>query len=46
MLDAGQVTLDAMAWRPGAAGWAALSSYSELGAADPPPPPLPPPPAD
>jgi len=41
MLAAGQVLPNALAWRPGAAGWAPLSAYTELGApgAAPPPPP-------
>jgi len=45
MLDAGQVTKDSMAWMPGAAGWAPVGTYAELGgdaAAAPPPPPPPP----
>jgi len=45
MVAAGQVSPNAMAWRPGAASWAAVSTYSELGgsgAAAPPPPPPPP----
>ena len=45
MLAAGQVAPDAMAWHPGAAGWAPLASYPGIGqpAAAPPPPPPPPP---
>ena len=43
MVESGQVTPSTQAWRPGAAGWAALDSYSELGlgsgSAMPPPPP-------
>lgn len=43
MLDAGQVTRETLAWRPGAAGWAPVAEYSELaaGVAAPPPPPPP-----
>jgi len=43
MLAGGQIAADAMAWRPGAPGWAAASSYGELalGAGAPPPPPPP-----
>lgn len=44
MVQGGQVTPSTQAWRPGAAGWAALETYSELGlgggAPPPPPPPL------
>jgi hypothetical protein len=42
MLAAGQITRETMAWRPGAAGWAAAGSYAELdgnATAAPPPPP-------
>jgi membrane protease subunit (stomatin/prohibitin family) len=41
MLAAGQISGETMAWRPGAAGWAAVRSYAELGggASTPPPPP-------
>lgn len=42
MVSSGQVTSSTQAWRPGAAGWAPLDSYSELdlgGGAMPPPPP-------
>jgi membrane protease subunit (stomatin/prohibitin family) len=44
MVAAGQVVLSTLAWHPGAAGWAPLSSYAgwEGGAAAPPPPPPPP----
>ncbi|MCL4840163.1 MAG: SPFH domain-containing protein, partial [Thermoanaerobaculia bacterium] len=44
MLAAGQVAPDAMAWHPGAAGWAPVASYPGFGtpAAAPPPPPPPP----
>ncbi len=45
MVAAGQVLPSAMAWRPGAAAWAPVSSYAELGgaaSAAPPPPPPPP----
>jgi membrane protease subunit (stomatin/prohibitin family) len=44
MLAAGQVAPTTSAWRPGAAGWAAVSTYAELGAGAAPPPPPPPPP--
>ncbi len=43
MLAAGQVAATTLAWRPGAAGWAAASSYPELVADSLPPPPPPPP---
>ena len=43
MVSAGQVARDVNAWRPGASGWAPLSTYHELdlggGSAMPPPPP-------
>lgn len=43
MMQSGQVAGSTQAWRPGAAGWAALDTYSELGlgsgGAMPPPPP-------
>jgi membrane protease subunit (stomatin/prohibitin family) len=43
MLDGGQVTRETLAWRPGAAAWAPIAAYPELGngsvAAPPPPPP-------
>ncbi|HVR37828.1 MAG TPA: SPFH domain-containing protein [Thermoanaerobaculia bacterium] len=43
MIANGQVASSTQAWRPGASGWAALDTYSELGgsssAAPPPPPP-------
>ena len=42
MLAAGQVAASTPAWRPGAAGWAAASTYAELGAGATPPPPPPP----
>ena len=42
MLAAGQVAASTPAWRPGAAGWAAASTYAELGAGAAPPPPPPP----
>ena len=35
MLAAGQVAPTTSAWRPGAAGWAAVSTYAELGRAAP-----------
>lgn len=45
MIQGGQVAATTQAWRPGAAGWAPLDTYSELtiGGAAPPPPPPPPP---
>lgn len=45
MVQSGQVTASTQAWRPGAAGWASLDSYGELGLGGgtmPPPPPPPP----
>ncbi|HEX2834977.1 MAG TPA: SPFH domain-containing protein [Thermoanaerobaculia bacterium] len=44
MIQGGQVAASTQAWRPGAAGWAPLESYSELatGGGTPPPPPPPP----
>jgi len=42
MLQSGQVAPGAHAWRPGAAGWAPVSEFEELGMAAPPPPPPPP----
>jgi len=45
MVQSGQVASSTQAWRPGAAGWAAVDSYPELGggsSAMPPPPPPPP----
>jgi membrane protease subunit (stomatin/prohibitin family) len=43
MMQGGQVASSTQAWRPGAAGWAPLDTYAELGAgsgnAMPPPPP-------
>ena len=44
MVSAGQVARDTQAWRPGAAGWAPLSTFSDFDAgtsAAPPPPPPP-----
>jgi len=44
MVAAGQVLPSTLAWSPGAAGWAPLSSYPGFGAgaaAPPPPPPAP-----
>ncbi|MGK2859131.1 MAG: SPFH domain-containing protein [Thermoanaerobaculia bacterium] len=43
LVAGGQVAADAMAWKPGAAGWAPLSTFAEFGggAAMPPPPPPP-----
>ncbi len=44
MVAAGQVASSAMAWRPGAAGWAPVATFEELsgGASAMPPPPPPP----
>ena len=45
MVQSGQVAANTQAWRPGAAGWAAIETYPELGggsSAMPPPPPPPP----
>ncbi|HKR63781.1 MAG TPA: SPFH domain-containing protein [Thermoanaerobaculia bacterium] len=45
MLQSGQVAASTQAWRPGAASWAPLETYAELGAgagSAPPPPPPPP----
>jgi membrane protease subunit (stomatin/prohibitin family) len=42
MVSSGQVPATTQAWRPGASGWAALDTYSELGLSNgtmPPPPP-------
>ncbi len=39
MVQSGQVSASAQVWRPGAAGWAPLTDFPELGAAPPPPPP-------
>ena len=44
MVQSGQANPATQAWRPGAAGWAPLSEFAELGLAGPPPPPPPPPP--
>ncbi|HEX3109515.1 MAG TPA: SPFH domain-containing protein [Thermoanaerobaculia bacterium] len=44
MVQSGQVAMSTQVWRPGAAGWAAISDVPELGLAAPPPPPPPPPP--
>ncbi len=46
MIASGQVVVSTMAWRPGAAGWAPLSTYAEFASAagTPPPPPPPAPP--
>lgn len=45
MIQSGQVAASTQAWRPGAAAWAPVDSYSELGGAGgsamPPPPPPP-----
>ena len=44
MVQSGQVDASTHAWRPGAAGWAPLDSYSELGLGGGSMPPPPPPP--
>jgi len=44
MLQSGQVDAGVMAWKPGSAAWAPLSSYSEFAMSAAPPPPPPPPP--
>jgi membrane protease subunit (stomatin/prohibitin family) len=46
MVSSGQVAATTQAWRPGCAGWAAVTDFPELGAGAsmmPPPPPPPPP---
>jgi len=43
MVKSGQIPPTANAWRPGAAGWAPLSSYTDLDLGMTPPPPPPPP---
>ncbi|MBV8519878.1 MAG: SPFH domain-containing protein [Acidobacteria bacterium] len=45
MIQSGQVALSTQAWRPGAAGWAPVDSYAELGGNSSMPPPPPPPPS-
>jgi len=42
MVQSGQVPPTTQAWRPGASGWAPVSSFAELGVNVPPPPPPPP----
>ena len=42
MVHAGQIPATANAWRPGAAGWAPLTSYTDLDLGLTPPPPPPP----
>lgn len=42
MVQKGEVAPSTQAWRPGAAGWAPLSEFQELGIAVMPPPPPPP----
>jgi membrane protease subunit (stomatin/prohibitin family) len=44
MVSSGQVPATTQAWRPGAAGWAALETYDELGLSGGSMPPPPPPP--
>ena len=44
MVAAGQVTPGTLAWRPGAAGWAPLSTFDEFAGSPAPAPPAPPPP--
>lgn len=43
MVKSGQIPPTANAWRPGASGWAPLSSYTDLDLGMAPPPPPPPP---
>ncbi len=45
MIQSGQVAPATQAWRPGAAGWAPVESYAELGGGSAMPPPPPPPPS-
>jgi membrane protease subunit (stomatin/prohibitin family) len=45
MVSAGQVNPAALAWKPGAPGWAPLTTYAEFGGGSPAGPPPPPPPA-
>ena len=42
MIAGGQVASSTQAWRPGAAGWAPIDTYAELGSGSPPAPPPPP----
>lgn len=42
MVSSGQIPASTQAWRPGAAGWAPLSTYAEFGLPAMPPPPPPP----
>ncbi|HVT04631.1 MAG TPA: SPFH domain-containing protein [Thermoanaerobaculia bacterium] len=42
MLHSGQIEAGVMAWKPGASGWAPLSSFSEFAMSAIPPPPPPP----
>ena len=44
MVAAGQVAPGTLAWRPGAAGWAPLSTFEEFAGSPAPAPPTPPPP--
>jgi hypothetical protein len=44
MVAAGQVAPGTLAWKPGAAGWAPLSTFEEFTGSSAPPPPTPPPP--
>ena len=44
MVAAGQVAPGTLAWRPGAAGWAPLSTFEEFAGSPAPAPPAPPPP--
>lgn len=41
MAQSGEISAATQAWRPGAAAWAPLSDFAELGLAPPPPPPPP-----
>ncbi len=44
MVAAGQVAPGTLAWKPGAAGWAPLSTFAEFAGSSAPAPPTPPPP--
>ena len=44
MVAAGQVAPGTLAWKPGATGWAPLSTFAEFAGSSAPAPPTPPPP--
>jgi hypothetical protein len=44
MVTGGQVAPGTLAWKPGAAGWAPLSTFEEFAGSSAPAPPTPPPP--